>query len=242
MWIWILTQSVSLAGSDSTLTWNLTANGARVGTRTLTIRTLEGDAGTNRILESYTDLNGRVGPLQVRYRQRMTAHVNGREPASFHSVVDANGALNEVQGRWTPGAWVITQTSNGRSRTTEMPAGRIDLSTADLFDPFSQVALSRFDEARILATESGDVLRGPVEKLGVSEVVIGPMQVQVSGYAWSSPSGRSEFYFSTDGFLVKYQVQLLGVSLDAVLASPPPGGVDDFPVAARGPIIEAIDL
>lgn len=227
---------------EHTLVWNLSVAGQPVGTRQLTVRYIEGDAGTNRILESYTDLAGRLGPLDVRYRQRMTAHVDAREPAAFHSVIDQNGAGVEVQGRWTPSAWIVTQTGNGRSRTTEMPLTRIDLSTADLMDPYSRLPLSRFDEARILSAETGDVLVGPVEKLGVSEVKIGGQTVQVSGYAWTSPMGRSEFRYSADGFLVSYVTQLLGVEIAAVLQDPPPGGVDDFPVATAPPKIEEVDL
>lgn len=224
------------------LVWNLSVDGQPVGTRQLTVRYLEGDAGTNRILESFTDLSGQLGPMRVHYRQRMTAHVDAREPAAFHSVIDQNGAGVEVQGRWTPSAWMVTQTGNGRSRTTEMPLTRIDLSTADLMDPYSRLPLSRFEEARILSAETGDVLVGPVEKLGVSELTIAGQPVQVSGYAWTSPQGRSEFYYSADGFLVSYETQLLGVEIHAVLKAPPPGGVDDFPVAARGPKIEELDL
>ena len=123
-----------------------------------------------------------------------------------------------------------------------MPLSRIDLSSADLMDPYSRLPLSYYDQARILSAETGEVLVGPVEKLGVSEVTIGGQPIQVTGYAWTSTEGRSEFYYSADGFLVKYKTQLVGIELEAVLHDPPPGGVDDFPVAAARPKIEALDL
>lgn len=230
------------AEQTHTLSWMLLAGGKQVGTRELTVRYLEGDAGTNRVLESYTDINGALGPVQVRYRQRLTAHVDAREPAAFHSVVDDNGSMLEVQGRWTPSNWVVTTTTAGRSRTTEMPLTRIDLSTSDLMDPYTRVPLSHLEAAKILSAETGEVLSGSVENLGVSELTFGGQIVQVSGYAWTSPEGRSEFYYSPDGFLVKYSTQLLGAQIEAKLTTPPPGGVDDFPVGSRGPSVEEITV
>lgn len=226
--------------AEQTLVWDLSVKGQPVGTRQLTVRTIGEDQG--RILESFTDLSGQVGPMRVRWRQRLTAHVDGREPASFTSVVDQNGTALEIQGRWTPETWYVTTTTNGRSRTTEMPLARIDLSTADLLDPLTRYPLSHYGEAAILSSESGEVLSGPIEKLGVSEISIAGTPVQVTGYAWTSTKGRSEFQYSADGFLVKYRTQLFGIDLEAVLREPPPGGSDDFPVAARGPQVEVLDL
>jgi hypothetical protein len=240
-WWWVV--ATADAGEFThTLVWDLSVKGTAVGTRELTVRYLESDGGASRILESFTDLNGTVGPLKVRWRQRMTAHVDAREPASFHSVIDQNGAILEVQGRWSPAAWHVTSTANGRSRATDMPLGRVDLSSADLMDPYSTLPLSHFKEARILSAETGEVLIGPIELLGVSEVKVKNQAIQVSGYSWTNTQGRSEFYYSADGFLVKYKTQLVGVDLEAVLRDPPPGGVDDFPVQSGRPAIEAIDI
>ncbi|MEZ4239137.1 MAG: DUF6134 family protein [Myxococcota bacterium] len=235
--------STALAGTfEHKLVWDMAANGTPVGTRELTVRYLEADGGTNRILESYTDINGTMGAMKVHWRQRMTAHVDAKEPASFHSVVDQSGAIVEVQGRWTPTQWLVTTTANGRSRTSELPLGRVELSTADLMDPYSKLPLSHFKEARVLSAETGDVLMGPVEQLGVSEIKIAGQAVQVSGYAWTSAQGRSEFYYSADGFLVRYKTQLLGTDLEATLRQPPPGGVDDFPVGSARPAVDSQDI
>ncbi|MCA9488829.1 MAG: hypothetical protein KC621_02880 [Myxococcales bacterium] len=241
MLTWLVVTQGALA-ADTTLTWDLSVKGVNVGSRELTVRTMDGADGQSRILESFTDINGMVGPLKVRWRQRMTAHVDAREPAAFTSVVDQNGSLLEIQGRWTPTGWQVTTTTNGRSRATDMPLSRVDLSTADLMDPSSRLPLSHYDEVRVLSAESGEVLVGPVEKLGVSEVSIDGQAIQVTGYAWTSPQGRSELMFSADGWLVKYSAQLLGIQVDAVLRDPPPGGSDDFPVAVRPPKVEALDL
>jgi hypothetical protein len=240
--------TAALAGNFShTLVWDLSVRGAPVGSREVAVRYLESDGGASRILESFTDINGTIGPMKVRWRQRMTAHIDAREPASFHSVIDQNGAILEVQGRWTPAEWQVTTTTNGRSRTTGMPLARIDLSTADLMDPYTTLPLSHYTDptgtgARILSAETGEVLLGPVQSLGISEVKVKNQTIQVSGYAWTNPQGRSEFYYSADGFLVRYRTQLLGVELEATLRDPPPGGVDDFPVAAGKGGVDALDL
>jgi hypothetical protein len=236
------TPQADAADLSHTLSWQLTVRGQPVGKRDLTVKYVKGEGGTNRILESFTDLNGAVGPMKVRYRQRLTAHVDAREPASFHSVVDNNGALMEVQARWTPSAWLVTTTADQRSRTVDMPSNRIDLSTADLMDPYSRLPLSHFDEARILSAETGEVTSGPVEKLGVSDIKIGAETIQVTGYVWTSPQGRSELYYSADGFLVRYTTQLLGIEMEAQLTSPPPGGIDDFPVFVGPPTVEVSSL
>jgi hypothetical protein len=244
MWTLFLAQAAHAAPREQKLVWDLSVKGTPVGKRNLTIRYLESDSGgTLRMLESYTEINGTLGPMKVRWVQRMTASIDPREPAAFTSVVDQNGTVLQVQGRWTPANWVvISSTSAGHPRETAMPLSRIDLSTADLMDPYSRLPLSYFDQARILSAETGEVLVGPIEKLGVSELTVAGQPIQVTGYAWTSSEGRSEFYYSTDGFLVKYQTQLVGIELAAVLHDPPPGGVDDFPVAAGRPKIEALDL
>jgi hypothetical protein len=232
--------SASAADREHTLVWDIAVNGQPVGTRNLVVRYL-GEGGS-RILESYTAIEGQVGPTRLRWRQRMTAHVDPREPASFHSVIDNDGTPIEIQGRWTPSAWVVTTLASGRPRTVELPLTRVDLSTADLFDPDSRLTLSHFDDARILSAETGEVLSGPVQSLGVREVTIAGKPVSVTSYAWTGPQGRWELSYSADGFLVRSVSQLLGVTLEATLREPPPGGIDDFPVGVGPAAIEALDL
>jgi hypothetical protein len=245
MWLSLCLWSVGVADAataDSQLVWTLSVKGQVVGSRQLTVKYLEADGGTSRALESYTDIDGTIGPLKVHWRQRLSAHIDAREPASFTSVVDQNGQVVEVQGRWTPSKWAITTTANGRSRASDLPLNRVDLSTADLMDPYTLLPLAHYSTAKILSAETGEVLEGPVENLGVSEIKVKGAPIQVTGYAWTSSQGRSEFYYSADGYLVKYKTQLLGVDLEAVLAEPPPGGVDDFPVASTRPKVEVLDL
>jgi len=239
-----LTGLAGAADLEHALTWDLFVQGQKVGTRELTVKYIrdEGAVGFRRVIESWTEIDGTVGPMRVTYRQRMTAHASGREPASFHSVIDQNGSALEVQARWSPSAWWVSTSTSGRSRTIDMPLNRIDISTADLMDPDTRYPLAHFDELRLLSAETSEVLTGPLDALGASNITLGDRTLQVHGYAWTSPEGRSEFYYSADGFLVRYEIQLLGIALSAVLNKPPPGGVDDFPVRIGSPSIEEIAL
>jgi len=239
-----LTGLAGAADLEHALVWDLSVQGQKVGTRELTVKYVrdEGAVGFRRVIESWTQINGAVGPMRVTYRQRMTAHATGREPASFHSVIDQNGSALEVQARWSPSSWWVTTSTSGRSRTIDMPLNRIDISTADLMDPDTRYPLTHYDELRLLSAETGEVLSGPLEQLGTSNLTIGGRSTQVHGYVWTSPQGKSEFYYSADGFLVRYEIQLLGITMTAVLNHAPPGGVDDFPVRVGAPAIEEINL
>lgn len=227
--------------ADPELTWTITAGGAPLGTRTAKVKILPGETGTRRVIESYTELSGMVGPIRVAWRQRLTAHVDGGNPASFHSVVDDSGQTSEIQGRWTPAGWVVSTNTAGRSRSVDHPPSAIDLSTADLMDPERRVGFTR-ERAKILSAITGEVMDGPVSRLGPKELTIAGTAVPVDGIAWTSPEGRSEFWFSPEGYLVKYDTQAMGLTLSGVLTAPPPGGVDDFPVAAGRPTVEILPL
>lgn len=224
------------------LVWDLAVKGQKIGTREVTVKYVPGDLGMRRILESWTEIDGSVGPMRLVYRQRMTAHASEREPASFHSVMEQNGTPAEVQARWTASAWWVTTNVGGRARTVDMPANRIDISTADLFDPDTRFPMSRFEQVRILSAETGDVLVGPVTDLGSKEMQAGKKSVQVHGYAWDAPMGKSTFWFSGEGYLVAYDMAILGIEVQGRLTHEPPPGVDDFPVAFGRPAIEVIPL
>jgi hypothetical protein len=238
------------AGPETTLTWDLTAGNAPVGTRTVTVKVLPGDQGTHRVIEAFTDLAGTVGPIRIRFQQRMTAHAEGSAPASFHSVIDENGTPSEIQGRWTPSGWFVSTNVAGRARNVDFPPSRIDLSTADLMDPESRVAPSQLAPAesgssvtvRVLSAITGTVETGPLERLGPSDVTIDGTRIPVEGYSWAGPQGVSRFYYSAEGYLVQYQTTVQGIEVRGILQDPPPGGIDDFPVAIGRPDVETLPL
>lgn len=236
------TAAAMAASFQHQLSWDLSVNGNPIGHRDVTVKYVAGDAATRRIVESWTELDGSVGPLRLRYRQRMTATAEGRDPASFQSVIDENGRTREVQTRWTPAGWVVTTVADGRARTVTLDASRVDLSTADLFDPDSRLGFRSRDGARVLSAETGELLQGPVVDLGDSVVDVHGETVPVHGWAWDAAEGRSTFWYSAEGYLVSYEWKLLGFAVSAKLRAPPPGGVDDFPVAIGRIAVEELPL
>jgi hypothetical protein len=224
------------------LTWNLSVKGQVVGTRTVTVKFVAADNAQQRVLESWTEIHGQVGSVHLDWRQRLTAIAVGPDPAAFTSVVDEGGRVREIQGRYTPAQWTVNINADGRVKQTDWPIGKIDLSTADLMDPDSRFPLAHFDTARILSTESGEVVTGSVKSLGPSRIDVKGESVQCAGYQWDSGQGRQTFWYSPEGFLVKYEITLLGIPMSAELAKPPPGGLDDFPVASGSPKVEESDL
>ena len=234
--------TANAADLEHKLSWELSVDGQRIGQRDVTVKYVQGDVSMRRIIESWTEIDGAVGPIRVVYRQRMTAHTTEREPASFHSVIEQNGVPMEVQARYSPSAWWVTTNQGGRARTVDMPLNRIDISTADLMDPDTRYPLNRFDKVRILSAETGEVLVGPVEDLGMKDIQAGKHTVQAHGYGWNAPMGKSTFWFSSEGFLVAYDMTVLGIQIDAKLMHEPPAGVDDFPVSYGRPAIEEIAL
>ena len=109
-------------------------------------------------------------------------------------------------------------------------------------DPLSSVGLQGRDSARVLSAISGDVLEGRVTSLGARDLMIDGRKVPVTGWSWASPEGSSDFFYSTEGYLVKFRMVLMGVEVEGLLSDPPPGGVDDFPVSSGQPSVEKIPL
>lgn len=227
-------QTPALPPTTQAMTWNISYQGKAVGTRTVTVKYLPEELGMRRMLESETRIDGAKAGLPYTWHQRFTATAAGRTPASFTSVVDDNGSGREVQGRLVGGEWLVTLIEAGKSTSWEVSGDQIDLSTADLFDPESFVPLSKFDTARMLSAETGDVWSQAVERLGPSSIAIDGQQIPVEGWAVDPPQGRVAFWYTTDGVLVRYEYRWMGRVLDATLIDPPAPGIDDIPVPGPG--------
>lgn len=238
----LLALAAHAADNSHQLVWNLAVKGQQVGTRTVTVKVVQAGNGEQRIMESYTELHGQVGPMRLDWRQRLTAIAVDGDPAAFTSVIDENGSTREIQGRWTPAQWVVSINGDGRLKETNFPVGKIDLSTSDLMDPDTRFPLAHFDTVRVLSAESGEVVTGSVKSLGQSDLTVGGEKVPVTGWQVDSQQGRSVFWYSSEGYLVRYEMTMLGIPMSAELAKAPPGGSDDFPVAAGSPKIEEQDL
>lgn len=230
------------ADVEHRLVWDLTVNDTHVGQQTVNIKYHRSGVNLRRVLETWTELNYEERRQSIQYRQRMTADLNGQYPAAFHSVVDVNGTRREVQARWTPASWWLTVITASRDRTAQVPIHRIDLSTADLLDPEAPRALGHYERVRLLISESGDVIEGVVKRLGSTTIKLGEESIVTTGLVLESAQGRSTFFYSADGYLVRFEIWLMGYAIKGLLTAPPPGGVDDFPVDIAQPKIDVIDL
>lgn len=228
-----LLQSASAADLTQELSWDLTVEGKKVGERTLTVKYLPADEGMRRVLESTTHLDAQPIGLGYTFEQRLTAHA-GEGPASFHSVVKDNGRAREIQGRTGINGWTVSVVERGRTRTWDLPFAQVDLSTADLLDPQTRVPLAQLETADMLSIETGDVMAGKVERLGTIDIDVDGKPVPVQGLEWSSDTGTARFYYTSDGVLVKYEQQVMGKTVQAMLQKLPPPGVDDAPITTTG--------
>lgn len=233
----LLVSAALAADPPQKLVWNFTADNKPVGQRILDVKYVDEPDGTQRrILECWTELDGAAVGIPLKYRERLTASAD-RSAAAFTAVTDAAGLRSEVQARLGPSAWTLTIASGGRESTRQVPAGLIDLSTADLLDPATKRPLVRFDTVRLLSAESGDVWEGRVSRLGASTVTVNGTVVPVDGLAWTSPQGVANFYYTADGWLVRAESTVLGIRVVGTLTEPPPRSVDDEPVVPLGDTI-----
>lgn len=223
---------------EKTLTWNISVEGQLLGTRTLTIRYPSGTEGQRRVLESWTELDGRVGPLPLRYRERLTANIE-YDPASFLSVQETNRATREVSARRVPSGWMVSLTEDGRYRSFDIPAGDVNLSTVDLLDPESAVPLSRFSHANVLSAETGTLFEGDVLPLDPVTLKIGEQALWAQPYRFTHQEGTGTFFYTAEGFLLRYEMRVLGYDMVAVLAAPPPGGPDDVGLTVSATVGES---
>jgi len=228
----LLVSPVAHSMESQDLTWEIRAGGAVIGSRTATIKYQPTNGDIHRIIESWTDIRGRVGPVDVDFQQRLTLFASAG-PSSFHAVIDEDSIPREVQARRSAGGWTVSVADKRRVRTWTAPDHQIQLSTADLLDPLTRVPLASFENARILSAETGDLWEGAVESMGESTITIDGARVPVNGVAWSSPEGRNQFWFSSEGFLVRYQIRVIGFVVEGTLVDPPPRGADEFPVNYR---------
>ena len=211
------------------LTYAIRVAGAQVGTRRTTVRYEDVSGQSSRTIESYTDIDATIGPVHVVYKQRLTGFASS-SPASFHSVIEENGSPIEIQARWGHDAWTVTVVDRRASRTVDHPTLDIDLSTVDLIDPGTRFSMSRMSSAKVLSAETGDIWEGEISPLGSRDLSLGGREVTVDGFVWMSPEGRSEFWYDGEGYLVQYNMRLLGFRVEGTLTEAPPPGPDEFAV------------
>lgn len=223
------------------LTWDVTVDGTSIGQRKATVTVETQGAQTLRTFESWTELDAKAGAVGWSWRQRLTFFADDG-PAAFHSVMKEDGSPREVQGRLAGAGWTVTLADRAMARTFDAPAQRIDLSTADLLDPYSSVPLRSFETARMLSAETGDVWEGTVADLGTRSATIDGTALTLHGWSWTTPEGTSSFWYDADGWLVRFETRVLGRAVKGTLTDPPPRSADAFTVQVDAGGVESSDL
>ncbi len=220
------------------LTYQLVSSGQVVGTRDIEIRYLPGRTSEVRLIQAWTNFKFTLGPTTYSFRQRLGGRLGGSR--SFSSYIDDNGRVREIQGQLSSaGTWTVTIVQDGRARIWHLDARDVDLTSLELLDPrLARRVLEQTDYLRVLATETGAILEGPLQKLGSAQEKIGGQSTTVQRYRWSPPSGEMTLSYSSDGFLVSYDVSIAGHLLSANLnALPPPRTYGDLEQPILGEVV-----
>lgn len=230
----LCTPAAHAADVEQHLTWAITLDGTSIGKRDLTLKwAFEEEGRTRRFLEVWTELDATVLGLDYRVRQRITGQAS-RGPAAFAAVTQFQADTTEVQGRLEGTEWMLSVATNGREWHKDLPKASIDLSTLDLLDPESRVGFESRQVARILASETGDILEGEVKPIGQGKIDVAGAEVPVAGFAWTPDEGEMRLWFSAEGYLVRYETNVMGRWIVGTLTAPPPKGLDDAPIPEPG--------
>jgi hypothetical protein len=127
----------------------------------------------------------------------------------------------------------VADADGARSWTLEPSA--VDLTSAELFDQERALrTLSSVSKLKLLSTETGSILEGPVQALGPATMAVGPDEVEVLRFRFDPPEGTMTLAYTHDGWLVAYDYQVLGMFVGARLDRLPPqrtfGTVLDAPL------------
>jgi len=209
----------ALAG-EQRLTYDLSLDGSRVGTRELTVRYLQTGNGEIRILESYTDLHVNIAGTAHTFKSRSTAKAGGTP--SFSSSIEQDGHLAEIQGRQlSDRRWMVTIAEDGEVKTWYYRPSEVTLTSLDLLDPNRHRLLLDGPTAGVLAAETGTVVSGAVKDLGEASLRVGDQEVSVQRAIWSPDSGAMQMSWSSDGLLLSYETSILGKRVTATVTELP---------------------
>jgi len=210
------------APGDQELVYDLRVGDQSVGTRTVSIRFLDGaDAAGVEVIESYTQIDTTLMGTPLHFENRASAQLDAGT-SSFVSSVDENGHLREIQARQRrDGVWKVTVIEDKAVKQADLPRGQVDLSTLQLLDLQAARDLTARARASVLLAETGTVMSGQVDDLGEGTVDVAGQSLPVHRWAWSPALGRMELAWSMDGVLVSYQAPWMGRTLQAKLRSVP---------------------
>lgn len=217
----LLTLSAALA-SEQRLVYDLSVNGAVVGSREVTIRYLDRPNGQRRIVESVTQVKFAGQDLLCRAVGQSSSRV-----ATFSSQAQRNGVLGQYQGVMMPGSgWELTLAGGGQVQTVTYTARDNVLTTLDLVDPGRTGRLAEGGRATVFFVETADVLAGTLSGGAPATITQGGASVPATTYALAvDGGGDATFAVNEDGLLLRSEVSWLGVRvLVALRELPQPRG------------------
>ncbi len=227
-------RSAAPAG-DEPLVYDLAVGGARVGTRTVSVRY----AGERRIVEVLTD----VEIAGMRSRSRSTG-VFGPRSNGFTTVVEDSAGRMTVQGaQIAPGRWrlVTTDAAGARERVVDAL-----LTSLHLHDPDASRFLTAGGTVAMLIVETGEVVRGAASAPVEGSVTIGDAPVRVSEVRLQADAGLVSGRFALDGEgnVLRSELGAAGAVLVATArAAPSPrsfGAVETIEALSSGASEEAL--
>jgi hypothetical protein len=205
-----------------TLTYQLYANEKTTGTREAKLNYLTGETGEVVTIQAWTDLGLSFGNVAYKYKQRLGGRFGGNR--SFTSSMNDNGTVREVQGQVdVAGNWDVTVVENGGAKHWILGPDAVDLTSAEFLDPDRALkTLEQVGVLRVLATESGAIMSGPLESVGMKDIQIGRQKIQVHQYKWSPSEGTMILSYDANGMLIAYDTTVIGHAVSARLTNPPP--------------------
>ncbi len=213
--------------AEQALVYDLSVEGAAVGTREVTIKYLSRPSGERHVLESFTHIEAAGMVLESRGSGLSTPTT-----AQFSSITERSGTRSAVAAQELPeGGWQVTVTSGGKQ--TERGEPNVRLSTLDLMDPGRVGLLAGAGTFGLVIAETGDVVTGTLGEGEPTTVKVGGQAVEVTRYALTGGNGTARFFVDADGLLVRSEVLWLGMTMI--------GSLRDLPPARDYGVVETIE-
>lgn len=221
----VMALTLAASAQDAeTLTYTLTADGQEVGHRTVTVTWVPTDTGEVRLLESYTSLAVPVGRELFQFKSRMGG--KGRVPAgTFTAAISSSQGPREIQALRREDGWRVTVVEPDRTSEELVLHRDVDATSLTLVDPGAEGFLDGLSRLSVLSAETGAVLSGPLVAGGEVELSLGGTAVPGQVWSWTPAEGPVELVYGEGGHLLRYTMQVAGVTVRAQLTAAPEGRV-----------------
>lgn len=214
----------SWAESSQSLVYDLSLQGKPVGTREVTIQYLPASETMpygSRLIESFTELEIQVGAKKITYQQRATGHFSEYK-SRFVSSVSVNDQVFEFQGKQLPSRdWVIYEMTEKGKEKKVFKSYQLDTVSLALFDPGQAQNWQGGRFSKIYHLEMGEVWSGQWENIDESTITVGSQSVIGRQVRYGTPEGSANIAWSDTGLLIDWQLEVMGITLDADIRSLP---------------------